>query len=31
VACQAKKELVTCSNCGRIIYYTPDMDLAIVD
>jgi predicted nucleic acid-binding Zn-ribbon protein len=31
VACQAKKELVTCSNCGRIIYYTADMDLAVVD
>jgi uncharacterized protein len=31
VACQAGKELVTCTNCGRILYYTPDMDLAVVD
>jgi uncharacterized protein len=31
VMCQAAKELVTCSNCGRILYYTRDMDLAIVD
>ena len=27
VQCQAEKELVTCSNCGRILYYTRDMDL----
>src|ERR1041384_3458505 len=26
VQCQAKKELITCSNCGRILYYTRDMD-----
>jgi hypothetical protein len=31
VQCQAEKEVVTCSNCGRILYYTQDMDLAIVD
>jgi len=31
VSCQAAKELVTCPNCGRILYYTPDMDLAAVD
>jgi predicted nucleic acid-binding Zn-ribbon protein len=31
VQCQAGKELVTCSNCGRILYYTRDMDLALVD
>lgn len=31
VMCQAEKEVVTCSNCGRILYYTPDMDLALVD
>jgi predicted nucleic acid-binding Zn-ribbon protein len=31
VACQAGKELITCSNCGRIIYYTRDMDLAVAD
>lgn len=31
VACQQEKELVTCPNCGRILYYTPDMDLAVAD
>src|SRR5258708_2216798 len=31
VQCQAQKEIVTCSNCGRILYYTPDMDLAIAE
>src|SRR5437667_1124531 len=31
VACQAEKELVTCSNCGRILYYTRDMDLAVAE
>jgi uncharacterized protein len=31
VTCQAEKELVTCSNCGRILYYTRDMDLAVAD
>jgi len=31
VQCQAEKELVACPNCGRILYYTPDMDLAVVD
>ena len=31
VACRSSKELVTCINCGRIIYYTRDMDLAVVD
>jgi len=31
VTCQAEKELVGCSNCGRILYYTRDMDLALVD
>ncbi len=31
VTCQAEKELVGCSNCGRILYYTSDMDLAVVD
>src|SRR5690348_5604734 len=31
VACQAQQELVTCINCGRILYYTRDMDLALVD
>jgi predicted nucleic acid-binding Zn-ribbon protein len=31
VMCQAEKELVTCSNCGRILYYTSDMDLAVAE
>jgi uncharacterized protein len=31
VTCQAQKDLVTCTNCGRILYYSPDMDLALVD
>ena len=28
VACRAQKEIVTCSSCGRILYYTRDMELA---
>lgn len=28
VACQAAQELVSCHNCGRILYYTRDMALA---
>ena len=28
VACQAHQELVTCTNCGRILYHTSDMALA---
>ena len=31
VMCQAEKELVSCSNCGRILYYTRDMDLAVAE
>ncbi len=31
VMCQAEKEVVTCSNCGRILYYTSDMDLAVAE
>jgi predicted nucleic acid-binding Zn-ribbon protein len=31
VMCQAGRELVTCPNCGRILYYTTDMDLAPID
>ena len=31
VSCQAERELVTCPNCGRILYYTSDMDLAVID
>jgi len=31
VTCQAQQELVTCTNCGRILYYTRDMNLAVAD
>lgn len=31
VTCQAQQELVSCTNCGRILYYTRDMDLAIAE
>ncbi len=31
VACQGEKELTTCPNCGRILYYTRDMDLAVTE
>ncbi len=31
VACQGAQEIVTCSNCGRILYFTRDMDLAVAD
>lgn len=29
VACQGHQELVACPNCGRILYYTRDMDLTV--
>jgi hypothetical protein len=28
VMCQAQQEIVSCTNCGRILYYTRDMALA---
>lgn len=31
VQCRAQQELTTCTNCGRILYYTREMDLAVVD
>jgi uncharacterized protein len=31
VSCQGQKEIVTCSSCGRILYYTRDMELAAAD
>ncbi len=31
VTCQAQSELVSCNNCGRLLYYTRDMDLAAAD
>ena len=29
--CRAEREITTCSNCGRILYYTRDMLLAAAD
>jgi predicted nucleic acid-binding Zn-ribbon protein len=31
MSCRADEEIVTCINCGRILYYTRDMDLAFAD
>ncbi|MGH7988722.1 MAG: zinc ribbon domain-containing protein [Limisphaerales bacterium] len=31
VTCKSQKEIVACNNCGRILYYTRDMELATVD
>ena len=31
VSCQSDQELVNCPNCGRILFYTRDMDLAVAD
>jgi predicted nucleic acid-binding Zn-ribbon protein len=31
VTCQAEQEITTCPNCGRILYYTRDMDLAVAE
>jgi predicted nucleic acid-binding Zn-ribbon protein len=31
VTCQGHKELVSCINCGRILYYTRDMALAAAE
>ena len=31
VTCQADHEIITCPNCGRILFYTRDMDLAVAD
>ncbi len=31
VSCQGHQGLVSCTNCGRILFYTRDMDLAVVD
>jgi len=31
VTCQAQQEIVTCSNCGRILYYTRDMELVAAE
>jgi uncharacterized protein len=31
LSCRAQQELVSCPNCGRILYFSPEMDLAAVD
>lgn len=31
IQCRGGKEIMSCTNCGRILYYTPDMDLAVAD
>jgi len=31
VSCQGGTELLCCPNCGRILYYAPDMDLAVAE
>lgn len=31
VSCQGQQELITCPNCGRILYYARHMDLAVAD
>lgn len=31
VSCKSQKETVGCINCGRILYYTRDMELTAVD
>lgn len=31
VACQAHQNVVSCTNCGRILYYTRDMTLAVAE
>ncbi|HTG45894.1 MAG TPA: C4-type zinc ribbon domain-containing protein [Verrucomicrobiae bacterium] len=29
LSCQAQQEIVTCPNCGRILYFTRQMELAV--
>lgn len=31
ILCQGDQEIVSCPNCGRILFYTRDMDLAVAD
>lgn len=31
LSCRREEGIVTCPNCGRILYYTRDMDLAVAD
>lgn len=31
VSCKQEQELITCPNCGRILYFSRDMDMAVTD
>jgi hypothetical protein len=31
VGCQADQEVMLCTNCGRVLYYAPGMDLVVAD
>ncbi|MBI3416092.1 MAG: hypothetical protein HY043_12405 [Verrucomicrobia bacterium] len=31
VSCQGEEEIVSCPNCARILYFTREMDLAVMD
>jgi predicted nucleic acid-binding Zn-ribbon protein len=31
VSCRSQKEIISCSNCGRILYYSSDMELTPAD
>jgi hypothetical protein len=31
ISCKSQKEIVSCNNCGRILYYTRDMELAAAE
>jgi uncharacterized protein len=31
VHCKSQKEIIACNNCGRILYYTRDMELAVAE
>lgn len=31
VHCRAQQEIVTCQNCGRVLYFTRDMDMLVAD
>src|SRR4030095_9283779 len=31
VGCQGDQEIMSCPNCSRILFYTPDMDLAVAE
>lgn len=29
VSCRAQQEIINCVNCGRILYYSPEMDISV--